>query len=109
MPTIRNIIFFILTFFLVVSLSKNILDYKQKMQFFNTYQKELNDEKERNKKLQNEIVKSKDLETREKYIRNKLNLLKNGEVMLILPITPTPIVTPTPLKANWQKWMDLFK
>ncbi|MBI3380193.1 septum formation initiator family protein [Candidatus Gottesmanbacteria bacterium] len=47
----------------------------------------------------------------EREARNRLNLSKEGELVLIMPsispgLTPTP--TPSDTSANWQKWVKLF-
>lgn len=54
-------------------------------------------------------VKTQDTYELEKTIRNKLNLTKPGETMVLIPqptTTPT-ILTPTPLPV-YKQWMNTF-
>lgn len=77
--------------------------------------------KDAKEKLQNEIGENQNLKRKrsqaesqefiEREARNKLNLGKEGEIVLIMPsispfFTPTPI--PPDISPNWQKWVKLF-
>lgn len=46
----------------------------------------------------------------ETQAREKLNLARPGEVVILLPPTTpvTPISIPIDHRANWEKWVDLF-
>lgn len=45
----------------------------------------------------------------EKQLREKLNMGKPGEVVVLVPTIVIPISpTPTPQLATWQKWVNLF-
>ena len=95
--------------FLVSSLTKNIVDYQKKLQFYEDYKTGFESEKKRNITLKTEVLKNSDLNEIEKTLRNKLNLLKPDEIAIIVP-KPTPtvlIITPTPL-PTWKQWKDLF-
>jgi len=109
MKLIRKIGFVFLLLFLFSSLLRNILDYKNKYQFYLDYKNDYEKEKKRNIELKTEVVKKKSLTEVEKTIRDKLNLLQPNEIAIILP-TPSPSlisVTPTPA-PNWQQWWQLF-
>ncbi|HLD26809.1 MAG TPA: septum formation initiator family protein [Patescibacteria group bacterium] len=108
-PSIKKTIFFIITLFLIYSLSKNILDYQKKILFFEAYQKELHKEQEKNKKLKSDIIKNYDYYTVERNIRQKLNLLQPNEFALILPQpSPTPKPIYTQKKTSLEQWQNLF-
>lgn len=109
MKVFKQVIFFIFIFFLFSSLIPGIRDYKNKISFYNQTKKEYEAEKKRQIELQTEIAKKKSTDEVEKTIRNKLNLLKENEIVLIVP-TPTyfPTPTPTPNLANWQRWWNIF-
>ena len=104
----RILLIFIVLFF-ISSLTKNIFDYRNKIQFYESYKKEYEDIKKKNLSLKTQILKQSDPYEVEKTIRNELNLLKENEVDVIVPL-PTPTVAiPTPtLPPNWQQWYSLF-
>lgn len=109
MKIIKNTIFLALAFLLISSLLKNIIDYQKKIRFYEDVQKDYQKEKDKNKKLRSDLAKSQDYYTVEKNIRNKLNLLKEGESLLILPkIIPTPTAMPQIKKSIPRQWLDLF-
>lgn len=67
--------------------------------------------KEKQDELKRDLAKAQSTQFIEKQARDKLNLSREGETVVILPpITPviemTP--TPTPALANWQKWVNVF-
>lgn len=95
--------------FVFFSLTKNILDYRAKLRFFEDYKHKVEVEEKRNITLKTEILKSKDPYRLEKTIRDKLNLERPNEVAVILPQpTPTPVVViPTPAPV-WKQWWNLF-
>ncbi|MBI2641722.1 septum formation initiator family protein [Candidatus Roizmanbacteria bacterium] len=109
MLLLKRIIYFLLILFLFSSLTKNLFDYRKKVQFYQEFKKEYEDERQKNRELKTAILKKSDLNEIEKTIRNKLNLLKPDEVAILLPqLTPTPmIITPTPL-PNYRQWLDVF-
>ncbi|EKE13803.1 MAG: hypothetical protein ACD_12C00810G0001, partial [uncultured bacterium] len=95
MRILKNTFLLFLAIFLIFPLSKNVFDYLKKIKFYDEFQKDYQKEMEKNKKLKSEIAKTKDYYTVEKNIRDKLNLLKNDEISLILPKIvpfPTPIL-----------------
>ena len=88
---------------------RNLVNYREKLKFYDTYKVEYDKEYKKNLALKTEYLKKTDQYEIEKTIRNKLNLVKENEVSIILPvITPQPaVVSPTPL-PNWQQWKNLF-
>jgi len=54
-------------------------------------------------------VKTNDSFELEKIIRNKLNMVKPDEVMVVLPNpTPQPKVTAPTATPNYRQWWDVF-
>lgn len=98
---------FILLIF--ISLVRNLLNYREKLKFYEDYRNEYEKEYKQNLSLRTEYLKKTDSYEIEKTIRNKLNLVKDNETSVILPlVTPQPtLLTPTPL-PNWQQWKNLF-
>lgn len=109
MVFLKRIIYFLLLLFFLSSLTKNLFDYRKKVQFYEEYKNEYEAEKKKNRELKTAILKKSDFSEIEKTIRNKLNLLKPNEIAVILP-QPTPkpvIITPTPL-PNYLQWVEVF-
>ncbi len=109
MSRIKRIILFLLAFFFLSALSKNIFEYRKNYSFYNQYKQEYEKEKKRNIELKTMLVKTEDPYEFEKSVRNKLNLHKEDEVILVIP-EPTPTVfTPTPTPVpNYKMWLDVF-
>lgn len=106
---IKNVVFFIIVALLIYSLTKNIFLYQKKIAFYHDFKKDYEKEVEKRKTIQSEILKNQDYYLVEKNIREKLNLLKEDEIAIILPkITPTPSPTPEIQKPPYQQWIELF-
>lgn len=61
--------------------------------------------------LKRQLARSKSHQFIEKQAREKLNLGKEGEVIIILPsislyLEPTPM--PIDTSSNWEKWLKVF-
>lgn len=95
--------------FLFFSLIKNIIDYTRKLGFYEEFKKQVKLEEKKNISLKTEVIKAQDPYRIEKTIRDRLNLQRANEAVVILPKpTPTPvIITPTPA-PNWRRWWMLF-
>lgn len=108
MKRFRTIIIYTIGAFLLFSLVKNLIDYRGKLSFYNSFKKEYEAEKKKNISLNTQYLLENDPAEIEKTIRNKLNLVKPGETEIIIP-QPTPTVfvpTPTP-EPNWHQWLNL--
>lgn len=67
--------------------------------------------KQQKENLERELARVQSQEYIEKEARDKLNLGREGEVVLLLPtISTNQGPTPTPLQdvPNWQRWWKLF-
>lgn len=105
----RKILLVLILLFVFSSLTKNIFDYRNKIQFYESYKKEYEDIKKKNLTLKTQILKQIDPYELEKTIRNELNLLKENEVDVIVPLPTPTIIMPTPtLPPNWQQLYDVF-
>lgn len=106
---IKNAGFFIICLFLVYSIARSITSYQKKIQFFQEYKNDFNMELEKNKKLKSELGKRQDYNVVERDIRERLNMVKPGEVALIVPrLTPSPTPTPEIKPPPFQQWINLF-
>ena len=105
----RRVIIALVSLFLMYSLSRMLFDYQKKFAFYKQYKKDYEAEKERNKQLKSNMIKSQDYKAVERTMREKLNLGKPGEIVVLIPkITPTSTPTPTPIKPSSQQWLELF-
>ncbi len=109
MERVRKVFIGIIVLFLFFSLSKNIFDYKKTTSFYESFKKEYEKEKKDNISLKTEILKNNDVNEQEKIIRDKLNLLKDGEIAVIIPKpTRTPTPPKKPVLAVYQQWLQVF-
>lgn len=109
MGKFRRILLFFVAIFFFSALTKNIFEYRRNYSFYQQYKEEYEGEKKRNTELRTQLVKTEDSYEFEKTVRNKLNLHKENEVILIIP-NPTPttfLPTPTAI-PNYMQWIDIF-
>ena len=109
MKVIKKIFFLFLVLFITNTFIKNIVSFQKKYQFYLEIKNQYERLKKKNIELKTQFLRKTDPIEIEKKAREKLNLSKEGEIIVILPPpTPTPtIITPTPL-PNWQKWWWLY-
>lgn len=95
--------------FLFTSLTRSYFEYQKNIRFYQSYKESYEKEKKKNITLKTEVLKQGDFYEIEKTIRNKLNLLKENEVALIIP-EPSPTTTPiiTPIIPVYKQWWGLF-
>ncbi len=101
------IIFFALGLF--VSLTKSIIDYHVKQDFYEKHRENLEVVQKENSELKSKIQVSKDSYALEKILRNQLNYAKYGEYVVLLDPTEPAQKTiaktrPTPPRA----WLLYF-
>jgi hypothetical protein len=109
MFTPRNLVLGFLVLFFFSSLTRNFFEYRRNLSFHAGFKEEYETEQRRNNELKSQLVKTQDPYEMEKTIRNNLNLMKDGEIAVLLPdptATPVP-VTPTVIPPADQ-WRDLF-
>jgi cell division protein FtsB len=93
--------------FLFFSLTKNLFDYRKTISFYNSFKTEYERERKRKIELKTKILKSKDPYEIEKIIRNKLGLLKQDEIAIIIPNpTPTPKVKKAKELPIYRQWVE---
>lgn len=109
MPLVKKVIFGLLVIFFLSSLSKNLLGYRKSLAFYDGYKEEFEKEKKKNNELKTMLVKTSDPYEIEKTIRNKLNLMKEKEILIILPdITPTPFAPTPTFTPVYKQWYSTF-
>ncbi|KKR33038.1 MAG: hypothetical protein UU37_C0003G0039 [Candidatus Gottesmanbacteria bacterium GW2011_GWA2_41_12] len=104
-----NFIILLVVIFLSISLVRSIATLGTKKKIISDTEKKLVEAKQEQQNLKRDLAKVESPEYIEKQIRNKLNLGKEGEIVLVLPTITSP-VTPTPSVelSNWEKWVKLF-
>ncbi|MGB9707261.1 MAG: septum formation initiator family protein [Microgenomates group bacterium] len=109
MALIKKIFLFLVLIFIFTLIIRNFSWYQKTLDFYNQYQKEFEKEKKKNVNLKTQLVRKKSLIEIEKTIRDKLNLTKENEYVIIIPsLSPAPpTITPTPL-PNYLQWWYLF-
>lgn len=109
MKLLKQILFVVIVIFLFFSLTKNIFDYRKTLDFYQSFRKDYEQAKKENVTLKTDVLKNRDQLEIEKTIRNRLNLLKPGEIAVIIPDpTPTPrVITPTP-EPVFMQWFHTF-
>lgn len=105
----RKIVFFLVLLFLVVSLIRNSIEYKKSLSFYQETKKNLAAAAEKNKRLLLQKTTSNSAFEIEKNLRNEENLLRDREIMVIVPsptATPPPVRIPTP--PAYRQWLTVF-
>lgn len=109
MKIIKRFVFLFIAIFILHSLIKNIISFQEKYQFYLSIKDQYEKLKKKNIELKTQLLRKKDPAEIEKKAREKLNLgLKNEMVVILPPISPTPLfITPTP-KPIWQQWLEIY-
>lgn len=105
------IISIILGLYLIVTLSKSIFDLQKKQGRTKEIESSLSGLKSQNEKLKKRLQEVKSPEYVEKIARDKLNMAKPGESIVILPeeIQNPKIEVENKIEIpNYQKWYQLF-
>lgn len=93
----------------MLSLTKNIFDYQNKLNFYQGFKKDYDKEQKSNIELKTKILKNRDPYEIEKTIRNQLNLSKQGELSVIVPNpTPTPVIIIPTMAPVYRQWLTVF-
>ncbi len=106
---IKKILLIFVALILINSLIKSFYSFQEKYQFYLNFKNEYEKLKKRNIELKTDLLRKNDSLEIEKKARDKLNLGRKDETVVILSYpTPIPtIITPSP-KPNWQQWVDLY-
>ena len=99
---IKRIFLIVILVFIFFSLTKNLFDFRKTISFYQGFKDDYETEKKRQITLQTNILKSKDPYEIEKILRNKLNLLKEGEIAIIVP-------EPSPEPKQVRETVPIFK
>jgi cell division protein FtsB len=106
--TIKQSLLILFLLSLIVSLAKNILDYYKKNEFFSQFEQTIQKLEKENKEIADEIEKNRLQFSYEEVLRNKMNVTKPGEYVILLPPKGPSTVTPTPTMSNRRQWLNLY-
>lgn len=105
----RKIVFLIVLFFLTVSFIRNVFDYQRNISFYDQTKTNFEKAITNNKELKLRKQASSSPFEVEKNLRNKQNLLRKNEIMVIIPSpSPTPMPNIRPPEPPYKQWVRLF-
>jgi cell division protein FtsB len=95
---------------LIVNSTKRLLTFRTTAQKVADAEARLEKTRTENKALKEELEYKESQEFREKEIRDKLGLAREGEAVVVLPKGEGggQAAEGKPGKRNWEKWRDLF-
>ena len=98
--------------YLIISLSRSVLDLWQKQDEVEKARNRVKDLAQENNRLKSQFEYVQTQDFVEKMAREKLNLVKPGETVVFIPQSvlreATASAAPTPPPPNWQQWIRLF-
>lgn len=101
----------VLCLILVMNVIRSYISLSERGSILSEAELNLQNAKTKNEGLKRELAMVESPQYVEKEARDKLNLVKNGEVVVLLPSTsPPPEPTPTIFEEipNWEKWRRVF-
>lgn len=106
-----NWLLFFLMIVLFINFIRSVELYNKRKNIIDSAREDLRLEEEKRESLKRELAKSESKQFIEKQARNKLNLVQEGEIVVILPtislsIEPSP--TPVDRSSNLEKWRKVF-
>ncbi len=106
----KNILLFFVLLFLSYSLAKGVFIYTDRFKIYKQLKERKQNLEKEKIELQTRLKKAKSIDFIEKTIRNKLQLAKPNETIVIMSY-PTPTPTPKPKQPVpvWKQWVDLFR
>ena len=93
-----------------INLTRSVLDLLNRQEIIDETKQKLIEKREEYNKLTKELAQVQDQSFVEKQARDKLNLAREGEVVVIVPsITPPQKKSEADNRDNWEKWRDAFR
>ena len=105
----RKLVFLLILFFFVVSLIRNFAEYQKNMSFYEQTKANYEKALAKNKSLKLAKTTSSSPFEIEKNLRNNENMIRDNEVVVIIPSPspyPTPLVLPT--LVPYKQWLHVF-
>lgn len=101
----------LLVFIFIINIIRSSIYLSKRGNIISDYVTQLEEEKDKQEMLKRKLAQVKSNKFIEKEARDKLNLGREGEVVLLMPsISPEMELTPTPIdhSSNPEKWLRLF-
>ena len=111
-----KLLFILITIILGVSLYRNFTKVKSSKDRIEQARRKVEELKDQNTKLKRNLQEKESEEFIERELRNKLNLARKDEIVLVLPddeilrkLAPEKVEEQQDLPdPNWKKWLKLF-
>lgn len=106
-----NLVLLILFILLALNLFRSLKNFYLRRSMIKNAEDRLQAELNQNDNLKRELAKTQSESFVEKQARDELNLIKEGEIIVILPtISPFIEPSPTPIdtSSNFEKWWKVF-
>src|SRR5258705_7214202 len=105
-------VFLVLAWLLIVSLVRDVWEIRGGFGRVKDSEQRLASEEKKNEDLKKKYSLVQTEEYRERLIREKLNMQKEGEVLVVLPGKEEGVLEPNELPEmeieNWQKWFKIL-
>jgi len=108
---LKEFLLLFLMLVLFVNLINSWMKLKERINLIKETENKVIEEEKFQENLERELAQAESDVYIEKQAREKLNMGKDGEIVVLLPtpvLSPSPTAVPDDRSANWQKWMRLF-
>ena len=96
---------------LFFNLARSVSDLLSRRNLVRQEEEKLNEAQNEYSELTAQLQEATSAGFIEREARNRLNLARESEVIVIIPspVPPTATPAPTPQKANWELWKETFR
>lgn len=108
---LKYLAYFLIILMLIFGLGKSWVSLKARLNLIKDARIRLLEEQKKSEDLKRDLAKSESPDYIEQQAREKLNMSKEDELVILMPtpfMPPSPIPTPIDTFANWEKWLRLF-
>lgn len=112
MKKLIAIVILLVEAYLIISFSRSVWGLWQRQEEIDRQRERVGKLLQENNRLQSQLTYVRTEEFIEKQAREKLNLVKPDETVVVVPESvlraATASASPTPPPPNWEQWMRLF-
>ena len=109
--TLKDILFIAIVLFFFVKAVSSWMKLTDRLKIIRESKIRVAEEQKKQEDLKRELAQAESQKYIEKQAREKLNMGKEGEIIILLPtpdLSPSPTPIPLDTSSNWQKWVRLF-